>query len=142
MRHVPEDELHAYLDQALSRSQCVEIETHLSECAHCRRGRDGIAALRDRTTALLATLTPRALIVPPPFQALIERRSRDVLRSVWERRVRRAGLWAAAIAAAVGAGCGSNAARGRLVRGHSDSRLPAGRYRAPPEGHPDPDPGA
>src|ERR1041385_1391712 len=82
MRHVPEDELHAYLDQALSRSQCVEIETHLSECAHCRRGRDGIAALRDRTTALLATLTPRALIVPPPFQALIERRSRDVLRNV------------------------------------------------------------
>jgi hypothetical protein len=110
MRHVPEDELHAYLDQALSRSQCVEIETHLSECAHCRRGRDGIAALRDRTTALLATLTPRALIVPPPFQALIERRSRDVLRSVWERRVRRAGLWAAAIAAAVGAGWGARAA--------------------------------
>src|ERR1041384_6006453 len=91
VRHVPEDELHAYLDQALSRSQCVEIETHLSACARCRHGRDDIAALRDRTTALLATLTPRALIVPPPFQALIERRSRDVLRSVWERRVRRAG---------------------------------------------------
>ena len=27
MRHIPEDELHAYLDQGLSRSQCVEIET-------------------------------------------------------------------------------------------------------------------
>src|SRR5215204_5547860 len=28
MRHIPEEELHAYLDQGLSRSQCVEIESH------------------------------------------------------------------------------------------------------------------
>src|ERR1044071_1646252 len=109
MRHVPEDELHAYLDQALSRSHCVEIETHLAECAPCRRGRDATAALRDRTTALLATLTPRAVIVRPAFQQLIERRSRPVLRAVWERRAKRAGLWAAGIAAAVGAGWGARA---------------------------------
>ena len=54
MRHIPEDELHAYLDQALSRSQCVEIESHLADCPRCQATRDGIAALRDRTTALLA----------------------------------------------------------------------------------------
>ena len=65
MRHVPEEELHPYLDQALSRSQCVEIETHLAECGHCRDQRDNIAALRDRTTALLGQLTPRNLIIPP-----------------------------------------------------------------------------
>ena len=53
MRHIPEDELHAYLDQGLSRSQCVEIESHLAVCASCQGVRDGIAALRDRTTALL-----------------------------------------------------------------------------------------
>ena len=60
MRHIPEDELHAYLDQALSRTQCVEIESHLAECPSCRGMRDGIAALRDRTTALLAKLAPPA----------------------------------------------------------------------------------
>jgi hypothetical protein len=39
MRHIPEDELHAYLDQALSRTQCVEIESHLADCASCRATR-------------------------------------------------------------------------------------------------------
>src|SRR5258706_165461 len=107
MRHVPDNELHAYLDQALSRSQCVEIETHLAECGHCRDERDAIAGLRDRTTALLATLSPRALILPPPFELLAERRSRASVRAAWEARIRRAGLWAAGIAAAVGAGWGA-----------------------------------
>ena len=58
MRHIPDEELHAYLDQALSRAQCVEIESHLAACESCSQLRDGIAALRDRTTALLATLAP------------------------------------------------------------------------------------
>ena len=72
MRHIPEDELHAYLDQGLSRSQCVEIESHLAGCASCQAARDGIAALRDRTTALLARLAPPAVLphpvrdAPPP----------------------------------------------------------------------------
>ena len=43
MRHIPEEELHAYLDQALSRSQCVEIESHLAACPSCQSLRDGIA---------------------------------------------------------------------------------------------------
>ena len=46
MSHIPEDELHAYLDQALGRLRCVEIESHLAECTRCRDARDGIAAIR------------------------------------------------------------------------------------------------
>ena len=104
MRHVPEDELHPYLDQALSRSQCVEIETHLAECGHCRDRRDEIAALRDRTTALLGQLTPRNLIIPPPFEALAERLSKRPVTPLWQIRLKRASLWAAGVMAAVGAG--------------------------------------
>jgi len=104
MRHVPEDELHAYLDQALSRSQCAEIETHLSACTHCQDQRDAVAALRDRTTALLSRLAPRPLIVPPQFDALLEGRRRMLALAVWRVRLQRAGLWAAGITAAVGAG--------------------------------------
>ena len=104
MRHVPEEELHPYLDQALSRSQCVEIETHLAECGHCRDQRDAIAALRDRTTALLGELTPRNLIIPPPFEALAERLSKRPVTPIWQVRLKRASLWAAGVMAAVGAG--------------------------------------
>ncbi len=43
MRHIPDEELHAYLDQALSRSQCVEIESHLAECPGCSVLRDDTA---------------------------------------------------------------------------------------------------
>jgi hypothetical protein len=103
MRHVPEEELHAYLDQALSRSQCVEIETHMARCGHCRDVRDDIAALRDRTTALLATLTPRPLILPPPMSELMSRRPVSVV-SRFSVRSRRIGLLAAGVLGAVGAG--------------------------------------
>src|ERR671939_1116788 len=72
MRHIPEEELHAYLDQGLSRSQCVEIESHLAGCPSCQANRDGIAALRDRTTALLAKLAPPRSF-PPPFESLRRR---------------------------------------------------------------------
>jgi len=75
VRHIPEDELHAYLDQALSRSQGVEIERHLARCSRCRAERDTIAALRDRTTDLLAGLGSPGLIVPPPYAELLARRA-------------------------------------------------------------------
>ena len=78
MRHIPEDELHAYLDQALSRSQCVEIESHLAACPSCQATRDGIAALRDRTTALLARLAPPRSI-SPSFESLAPARRRGRL---------------------------------------------------------------
>jgi hypothetical protein len=100
MRHIPEDELHAYLDQALSRSQCVEIESHLAECPSCRATRDGIAALRDRTTALLARLAPPRR-VPMVFEAL--RHESDLRASIRRRRIR-AAAWAASLVLAVGTG--------------------------------------
>ncbi len=78
MRHIPEDELHAYLDQGLSRSQCVEIESHLAGCASCQGARDGIAALRDRTTALLATARAAPHIPCPVRDAPPPRRRRGL----------------------------------------------------------------
>ena len=100
MRHIPEDELHAYLDQGLSRTQCVEIESHLADCVACRASRDRIAALRDRTTALLARLAP-PLGVPPTFESV---RRRAVAHASARRRRLQAGAWAASLVLAVGAG--------------------------------------
>jgi anti-sigma factor RsiW len=100
MRHIPEDELHAYLDQGLSRSQAVEIESHLAGCFSCRANRDAIAALRDRTTALLATLAPPRRL-PPAFDTL---RDRAADRVTTRRRHVRVGAWAASLVAAVGLG--------------------------------------
>ncbi|HEV8613032.1 MAG TPA: zf-HC2 domain-containing protein [Gemmatimonadales bacterium] len=103
-RHIPEDELHAYLDQALSRSQCAEIETHLSACKVCQAQRASVAALRDRTTALLSGLAPRPVIVPPSYVTLRERHSRRLALALWRARIKRSSLWAAAVVAAVGTG--------------------------------------
>lgn len=100
MQHIPEDELHAYLDQALSRSQCVEIESHLAACPRCQGQRDGIAALRDRTTALLAVLAP-PMTLPPSYETL---RTRAVGVRAGRQRVWRIGVWAASIVAAIGLG--------------------------------------
>ena len=102
MRHIPEEELHAYLDQALSRAQCVEIESHLAECTGCRAERDAIAALRDRTTALLTSLGPRRRqLAPPPFEELERRHA--AAAALRHRRVQSA-LWAASLLAAIGLG--------------------------------------
>jgi hypothetical protein len=100
MRHIPEDELHAYLDQGLSRTQCVEIESHLAGCPSCQATRDGIAALRDRTTALLARLAPPRS-VPAGFDVLRQRA--DEAASQRRRRVHGV-AWAASLVAAVGLG--------------------------------------
>jgi hypothetical protein len=104
MRHIPEDELHAYLDQGLSRSQCVEIESHLAGCASCQSARDGIAALRDRTTALLSRLAPPRSF-PTPFETIRRRAAIEI--STRRRRVHRA-AWAASIVAAVAFGWSAN----------------------------------
>ncbi len=104
-RHIPEDELHAYLDQALSRSQCVEIECHLAECRTCRADRDRAAAVRDRTTALLADVAPQRIAAAPPFEQLVaSHRARVSARVVSLARLRRVALLAAGLMAAVGAG--------------------------------------
>src|SRR3982751_4478145 len=100
MRHIPEEELHAYLDQGLSRSQCVEIESHLAGCSSCQAARDGIASLRDRTTALLTRLAPPRCF-PPEFESLRRRAASQV--SARRRRIQRA-VWGARPMAAVGLG--------------------------------------
>ena len=104
MRHIPEEELHAYLDQGLSRSQCVEIESHLAGCPSCQAARDAIAALRDRTTALLAKLAPPRGF-PPAFESL--RRRAAVQATARRRRVQFA-AWAASLVLAVGLGWMAN----------------------------------
>jgi Putative zinc-finger len=104
MRHIPEEELHAYLDQGLSRSQCVEIESHLASCPACQAARDSIAALRDRTTALLAKLAPHRGF-PPPFETL---RRRAALEVSARRRRLHVAAWAASLIAALGLGWTAN----------------------------------
>src|ERR1700732_1361779 len=104
MRHIPEDELHAYLDQGLSRSQCVEIESHLASCPTCQAARDSIAALRDRTTALLAKLAPPRGF-PPVFESL---RRRAAVQASARRRGPRVAAWVASLVAAVGLGWMAN----------------------------------
>jgi hypothetical protein len=104
MRHIPEDELHAYLDQGLSRSQCVEIESHLAVCPSCQAARDRIAALRDRTTALLAKLAPPRGF-PPAFESL---RGRAAIEVSARRRRMHVAAWAASLVAALGLGWGAS----------------------------------
>ena len=101
MRHIPEDELHAYLDQGLSRSQCVEIESHLAGCSSCRATRDGIAALArpDHRAALAQLAPPRRF--PPAFETL---RGLAAQRVTSRRRRLRAAAWAASLVAALGLG--------------------------------------
>lgn len=105
MRHIPEEELHAYIDQALSRSQCVEIESHIAACANCRAARDSIAALRDRTTSLLAALAPAPRIAPS-FQVV---QARHAAATVDRRHRARVAAWAASIVLAAGVGYGTHA---------------------------------
>ena len=110
MRHIPEEELHAYLDQALSRAQAVEIESHLAGCARCRAERDAIAGLRDRTTALLATLAPARSIARPAWGEL---RRRHQLALVRRANLLRAGVWAASLVGALSLGYAAHSIRDR-----------------------------
>ena len=121
MRHIPEDELHAYLDQGLSRSQCVEIESHLAACASCQATRDGIAALRDRTTALLARLAPPRSF-PAHFDTL--RRRAAVAVSARRRRIQHA-AWAASVVAALVLGWTAS-----LLLRHPDDQVAVSRRQA------------
>jgi len=104
MPHIPEAELHAYLDQALGRLRCVEIESHLAECTPCRAARDEIAALRDRTTAMLARLAPWGAVAPP----ISEIRRRAAARVFARERVRQRAAWVASVLVALGLGWGAS----------------------------------
>ena len=127
MRHIPEDELHAYLDQALSRSQCVEIESHLAGCIPCQDHRDGIAALRDRTTALLSTLAPPRRFVP----AAEVLRERAAARSARRANRWRAAAWAASVVAALGLGWAGKSVNGRAEPAAAERELAAAVTPAP-----------
>ena len=78
----------------------MEIESHLAGCASCQATRDGIAALRDRTTALLARLVPSRSF-PVAFETL---HSRAAIQASIRRRRRYMPRWAASIVAAVAVG--------------------------------------
>lgn len=146
MRHIPEEELHSYLDQALSRSQCVEIERHLARCAWCRDERDGIAALRDRTTALLSALAPVRHRIPPSWESLSAQAAE---RGARHSRLLRGGLWAASVAAALGLGWAAEAAvhRGPSIQPqqavlpaiHDSAAIPEFAVQAPSRTAPVPD---
>ncbi len=112
VRHIPEEELHAYLDQALSRSQCVEIECHISECPACEQVRNRAAAVRDRITAVLAEAAPRKVRIPPFEQLVARRQAIEQRRATWISQARRGALLAAGLAAAVGAGWWSRGVTG------------------------------
>jgi hypothetical protein len=93
MRHIPEEELHGYLDQALSRSQCVEIECHLARCIRCRHERDVIASVRDRTTALLGILGTPSGRRPAFAELMIQANSRRVEQDIIPSRPGAARVW-------------------------------------------------
>lgn len=107
--HIPDPELHAYLDQALPRSRCVTIESHLAACSGCRARRDATAALRDRTTQLLARLTPERRRIPPSLEELQRRLAARPTPRLSPRDV----AWAASILLAVALGYGVRPASSR-----------------------------
>ncbi|MEZ4378756.1 MAG: zf-HC2 domain-containing protein [Gemmatimonadales bacterium] len=56
--HLPEEELHAWLDGELSPAQRREIAEHLLACLICRALEGEVRALRARSSALLALASP------------------------------------------------------------------------------------
>lgn len=57
--HLPEEELHAWLDSQLSPSQGAEIAEHLLACLVCRALEAEVRVLRARAETLLAVAVPR-----------------------------------------------------------------------------------
>jgi hypothetical protein len=59
--HLPEEEIHAWLDRQLSRAQSREIAEHLMGCLICRALEAEVRQLRDRSNELLAIAAPRRI---------------------------------------------------------------------------------
>lgn len=70
--HLPEEELHAWLDGQLSRTQSSEVAEHILGCLICRALEAEVRGVRDRTTTLLALAAPRS------FRALPAKAARPV----------------------------------------------------------------
>ena len=63
--HLPEEELHAWLDGQLSRAQSKEVAEHVLGCLICRALEAEVRGVRDRTTTLLALAAPRSFRALP-----------------------------------------------------------------------------
>lgn len=74
--HLPDEELHAYADGALSSAQRAEISEHLLACLVCRAALGEVEALRAQVTLLLASAAPRAIHRPPLPAPATARRGR------------------------------------------------------------------
>lgn len=59
--HLPEEEIHAWLDRQLSRAQSREVAEHLMGCLICRALEAEVRQLRDRSNELLAIAAPRRI---------------------------------------------------------------------------------
>jgi hypothetical protein len=59
--HIPEEELHAFLDAQVSPAQRAEIAEHLLACLICRAQEGEVRLLRERSHALLALAAPRTI---------------------------------------------------------------------------------
>ena len=104
--HLPEDELHAWLDGQLSPSQRAEIAEHLLGCLRCRALEGEVRGVRDRAGALLGIAAPR-ILVPRALPATLPR---PVRRRIGKRLV--AGGGAVAALLALGFGLRSDPATG------------------------------
>jgi hypothetical protein len=93
--HLPEEEIHAWLDQQLSRVQAAEVAEHLLGCLICRALEAEVRGVRERTTALLALAAPRSFRALPTATPAAIRRTPARIRS---------GSVAAAAAVIVGLG--------------------------------------
>ncbi|HRP09004.1 MAG TPA: hypothetical protein PLL69_11010, partial [Gemmatimonadales bacterium] len=65
--HLPEEELHAWLDGQLSRAQSRELAEHLLACLICRALEAEVRLVRNRSIQLLAAAAPRVTprLAPP-----------------------------------------------------------------------------
>lgn len=116
--HIPEDELHAYLDAQLSPAQRAEIAEHLLACLICRALEGEVRVLRHRSAALLAVAAPRTIRGVP-------------LPAVRRRRLRGGPIAAAAAAALVIAGSVSVARDGGGSAGDGPVLATASAFVAP-----------
>ncbi len=91
--HLPEEELHAFLDGQLSSAQRAEIAEHLLACLICRALEAEVRIVRERSISLLAIATPAEIHgIPMPMRVRVRRR----------RQLRPAAAAAAALLVAAG----------------------------------------